>query len=149
MTALAFATPVPGWKSILGLPLEGGLMRNPLAILHEVESGIPAATVDRLADRLSPDDKGFKFRIIPKATYERRKREKRLSPVESERVVRLARVYDAALSVWRGDEAAQSFLARAHPLLEGRKPLDVALGSGLGADAVIEILQQLEHGSAL
>lgn len=149
MTILSLAPQIPGWKSILGLPPEGGLMRNPLAILHEVETGIPAATVDRLALRLSPEDKSFKFRIIPKATYERRKREKRLSPIESERVVRLARVYDAALSVWKEDEAAQGFLARPHALLDGRKPLDVALGSGLGADAVIEILLQLEHGSAV
>ena len=140
--------PTLGWKAILGMAADRPGLRGPLALLHEIEAGIPASSVERLALRISPDDKSFKFQIIPKATYERRKKEMRLSLAESERVVRLARVYEAALGVWKTDAAAQAFMARSHALLEGKTPLEVALASSVGAEVVGEILGRLEHGTA-
>ena len=54
-----------------------------------------------------------------------------------------------ALDVWKSEEAARAFLNRPHPMLEGRKPIDVAIQSELGADMVKSILGELKYGTAV
>jgi putative toxin-antitoxin system antitoxin component (TIGR02293 family) len=87
---------------------------------------------------------------VPKATLERRKKSpgSRLSADESARVARVAKVWSAALDVWKNDEAAREFLSSPHMLLGGRKPLDIAVGTDLGARLVEEILGRLQYGTA-
>ena len=64
------------------------------------------------------------------------------------RTVRVAIVWSMALDVWKSEEAARAFVNRPHPMLEGRKPVDVAMHSELGADIVKSILGELQYGTA-
>jgi putative toxin-antitoxin system antitoxin component (TIGR02293 family) len=54
-----------------------------------------------------------------------------------------------ALDVWGGEEAARRFMFEAHPLLHGRRPVDVVLENELGRPVVEGILGRLRYGSAV
>lgn len=85
---------------------------------------------------------------MPRATYERRKSAKILSPEEGTRLARIARVWSLALEVWRDPNEARDFLFRAHPMIEDRRPIDVVIQSEFGAEMVLDILSALKYGSA-
>ncbi|MBB4276359.1 putative toxin-antitoxin system antitoxin component (TIGR02293 family) [Rhizobium mongolense] len=93
------------------------------------------------AHLLAPNDSQFKYRFVPKATYERRKASLRLSSNERMRIARVARAWNLALDVWQSEEAAREFLFRAHPMLEDRRPIDVIIQNEIGAELVLEILE--------
>lgn len=74
--------------------------------------------------------------------------EPRLSPDEGAKVVRLAEVWALAREVWGSDAEARGFLFRPHPMLEGRRPIDVVLANEFGRPLVEGILGGLQYGSA-
>lgn len=134
---------------ILGLG-GSGPPRSPMQWIGLAERGFPLSTLDRISKRIAPGDAAFKYRIVPKATLARAKTgSARLSANQSMLIVRLAKIWSMALDVWGTDEAARSFLMRPHQLLDGRRPLDVALESELGGELVREILGRLQYGSAV
>ncbi len=116
-----------------------------IALVRDMEQGLPASVVDDVARRVAPDQPDFRHRLVPKATLARR-RGVRLSPDESARVLRLAEVWQLALEVWKSDAAARSFLNGPHMLLQNRTPLDLALSSEVGARLVKEQLEALLYG---
>jgi len=68
--------------------------------LDAVERGLPKATLRHVARRVFSDageQRAMMHRIVPEATYKRRR--ERLSPAESERTERLARVVAMAEEV--------------------------------------------------
>ena len=83
------------------------------------------------------------YRVVPEATFKRRR--DRLSPAESERTERLARVIAAAEHVWDDPEQARRFLTTSHPALGGKTPLDAAMRE-LGARQTEELLAKIEYG---
>jgi len=83
------------------------------------------------------------FRLVPEATYKRRR--SALSPAESERTERLARVIATAEHVWDDAADARRFLTTPHPMLGGDTPLECA-ATELGARATEEILWKIYHG---
>lgn len=126
-----------------------------LSLMIEVEKGLPLAALDRVVRFLSPSDGSFAFRLVPRATLARRRKQvaspeagSRLSADEGARVARLAEVWAFAREVWGTDEEARDFLFRAHPLLEGRCPVDVVLANEFGRPLVDGILGGLKYGSA-
>ena len=76
-------------------------------LVASVGEGLPFDLADRLAAVVAPGDAGFKYRLMPKATYARRKAGRRLSPQEGERLVRLARIWEFAIEVWKDEAAAR------------------------------------------
>lgn len=136
--------------AVLGLPVAERSGLSPVALAGMIEAGLPLRVLDRVAQAVDPDDGGTKFRIVPRATLARRRREpaERLTAEESGRTYRLARTWAAALDAWKDADAARGFLHRPHALLEGRRPIDVAIGSDLGARLVEEILGRMRYGSA-
>ena len=117
-------------------------------LISRIEKGLAVSVLDRLAKAIAPDDVGFKYRIVPKATYVRRKRSRRLSAGESADVARLARVWSFAKEVWGSEEEARAFLFRPHPMLEDRRPVDVMMTNDIGARLVEDMLGGLAYGSA-
>lgn len=91
------------------------------------------------------DRKRLLYRIIPEATYKRRR--DKLSTDESERTERLARIYATAQHIWNSDNDARTFLHTPHLMLQGRTPLDVSM-TELGARRVEELLWQLFYSIA-
>jgi putative toxin-antitoxin system antitoxin component (TIGR02293 family) len=136
MTALAA-------MDVLGLKATG----SPLRLADEIERGLPSASLARLVRALAPGDPDFKYKLVPRATFARSKG-KRLSPAHSERIARYARLWAAALNVWKSEDEARDFLWRAHPLLDGRKPIQVA-ATEVGARLVEDLLGGLEHATAV
>jgi putative toxin-antitoxin system antitoxin component (TIGR02293 family) len=113
-----------------------------------VSEGLPKkalkASVERIGLSLE-EKKRLLYRIVPEATFKRRR--DRLSPEESERAERLARVYATAHYVWASDDEARTFLHTPHPMLDGRTPLEVSM-TELGARRVEELLWKLFYGIA-
>ena len=113
-----------------------------------VASGLPKGALKASVDRVcaSGDDrKRLLYRIIPEATYKRRR--SNLTAEESERAERLARIFATAEYVWSSDDDARVFLGTPHPMLKGRTPLDVSM-TELGARRVEELLWKLYYGIA-
>ncbi len=113
-----------------------------------VSKGLPKsalkASVDRIFDR-TEDRKQLLYRIVPEATYKRRRES--LSAEESERAERLARIFATADYVWNSEDDARAFLTTPHSMLQGHSPLDVSM-SELGARRVEELLWRLYYGVA-
>jgi putative toxin-antitoxin system antitoxin component (TIGR02293 family) len=83
---------------------------------------------------------------ISPSTLARRKREGRLQPDESDRLVRAARVYAQALALFSGDEdAARHWLQSPQLALGGSTPLEYA-STEVGAREVEALIGRLEHG---
>ena len=137
--------------SVLGVGEGDDLPASPLRLIARLEQGFPVGALDRVSHAVAPADARFKHRIVPRATLARRKAhddEQRLSAEESGRLARVAGLWAMAMDVWGGEEEARAFLFRPHPLLEGRPPIDLVLGSDLGARLVEDILGRLRYGSA-
>lgn len=115
---------------------------------RQVEAGLPKQALSTVARHVygsSPDAAALMHRVIPAATFHRRGDE--LKPQEGERVERLARVIATAEQVWNDVDDARAFLCTAHPMLGGRRPIEVAL-TELGARRVETLLWSLFHGVA-
>jgi putative toxin-antitoxin system antitoxin component (TIGR02293 family) len=83
---------------------------------------------------------------ISARTLARRKTEGRLSPAESERLVRASRIFDSAVHLHEGDKvAALSWLRVPAAALGGRKPIEFAR-SEVGGREVEDLIGRLEHG---
>jgi putative toxin-antitoxin system antitoxin component (TIGR02293 family) len=140
-------------SEVLGIRAYG-----PLPLMSAVEKGLPLASLDRVVRSVAPSDNKFAFRIVARATLARRRRalatakgraEGRLSAEEGTRLARLASVWAMALDVWGSGEAARQFMFEAHPLLHGRRPVDIVLENELGRPIVEGILGRLRYGSAV
>jgi len=113
-------------------------------VAHGLPKGALRASVDRIC--LGGEDrKKLLYRIIPEATYKRRRTS--LTSDESERAERLARIFATTEFVWNSEEDARLFLNTPHPMLKGRTPLDVSM-TELGARRVEELLWKLFYGIA-
>ena len=109
-----------------------------------VTAGLPRATLDALTERVAkpPESTRLKYRIVPKATYQRRDH---LSAAHSQKTERLARVFAMVEAAWRDEEAARRFMSTPHPELDGRTPLDAAM-TEIGARQVEEVIERGLHG---
>ena len=63
--------------SVLGLPAKSLEAHSPVTLIVRIEHGLPVKAVDKVAHLLAPDDAQFKYRLVPKATLERRKTTKK------------------------------------------------------------------------
>src|SRR5215475_9790349 len=122
-----------------------------LTLAYSVEKGLPVSALDKFATRVSPDDaRRFSYRVVPKPTLERRRRDKQpLSTEESDRLARVAKVFAFGLEVFRDEAKVRSFLDRPHPMLDDRAPLEIALATGPGADAVINLLGRAAYSGGV
>jgi putative toxin-antitoxin system antitoxin component (TIGR02293 family) len=137
-----------GMAQVLGLSAKDRDLKSAFGLISRIEHGLPVAALERVSQLLAPGDVQFKYKLIPKATYERRKTAHRLSSDEGTRLARVARVWSLARDIWESDEAAREFLFRPHPMIEDKRPVDVVIQTEFGAEMVIDILGGLKYGSA-
>jgi putative toxin-antitoxin system antitoxin component (TIGR02293 family) len=145
MNAMTTAREVAGVLGIVGRAKS----YSALDLDEAVRRGLPIDSLDRVVRLYSPNDLSLRHAMVPKATFARRAKsaEKRLSPEESDRVVRLARIWRLAMTCWKNEADARDFLTRKHMLLNGRTPLDVAAGSETGAAEVERVIGRLIYGA--
>jgi putative toxin-antitoxin system antitoxin component (TIGR02293 family) len=83
---------------------------------------------------------------IPARTIHRRKEKGRLQPDESDRVLRLTRIYGRAIELFEGDNvAALAWLRSPSKALGGETPLNMSKTEP-GAIEVEHLIGRLEHG---
>jgi putative toxin-antitoxin system antitoxin component (TIGR02293 family) len=140
--------PIRTLALLLGVKSKQPQDLNPFDLADQVGRGLSVDALERVCAKIAPDDAGFRYRLVPKATLARRQRARgrRLSRDESDRVARIARIWEFAIEVWKSEDAARRFLSRPHMLLRGRVPRDFALASELGAREVEELLGRLKYG---
>jgi putative toxin-antitoxin system antitoxin component (TIGR02293 family) len=110
-----------------------------------IARGLPKRALRSTVERVltsKADVRRVMFRLVPEATFKRRVR---LSPAESERTERLARVIAAAEYAWNNQEDARAWLTKRHAELGRRTPLETAM-TELGARQVEELLDRLVYG---
>lgn len=132
---------VLGGNRVLGKP-----MASIPELSDAVERGLPKATLRNVARRVFSDaaeQRAMMHRIVPEATYKRRR--ERLSPAESERTERMARVIATAEEVWQDREQARRFLTTPHAEIGGKTPLNAAL-TELGARQAEEVMARIVYG---
>ena len=123
---------------------------SPAFIEKAVEQGLPREVLRHVAERLSGGDKAkvaaLEQGVVPKTTLGRR--ETKLSPEESERTERVARLFVHARRALGTEAEAREFMTTPHPELDGRTPLEAAK-SDLGTRRTEQLLNALEYGLAL
>jgi putative toxin-antitoxin system antitoxin component (TIGR02293 family) len=125
-------------------------LRRPAATLLDLhdaaERGLNVLVIEMLGKSLnaSREDLLNALALSPR-TLSRRQKEGALSPEESDRVLRLARVAAQAEEVLGGREDSVKWLHRANRSLGGRKPLDL-VRTDAGSELVVDVLGRLEHG---
>ena len=136
------AVPAERVAQILGL---SGKVRSVAAIANAVDHGLPKRTLARVVERAGfqgPARVLLMGRIVPAATFKRRKR---LKPAESEKIERLARVIALAEMLWDNRGEAQRFLNTPHAELGRRRPIEAGL-TELGARQVEDVVMRALHG---
>ena len=113
---------------------------------ERLRAGLPYASLAAVATGfgLGGEDTSTVLRI-PARTLARRKRERRLSPEESDRLYRLGRIATLAEDVLGDRRKAADWLRAGNRALGGSAPLS-RLDTDLGAEEVEGILLRLAHG---
>lgn len=125
-----------GWRNYDPIHLVGRIRRGVTYAAYsrfQRNAGLSSQIVARAAD-------------IPERTLARRKKAGRLDPDESDRLVRLSRVFARALELFEGNvEGAREWLMTPRPALGGSRPIDLA-GTDVGAIEVENLIGRIEHG---
>lgn len=133
-------------------PIKSHRVSSPSHVFIEkaVESGLPRKALRHVAESIAGDDtakiSALEWGVVPKTTLERR--ESKLSPQESERTERVARLFVHARRALGTEAEAREFMMTPHPELDGRSPVESAR-TDLGTRRTEQILNALEYGLAL
>ena len=122
---------------------------EPTQLSDRVRSGLPFTTLDTLVDRsgLSRQDV-LGVLQIPARTLSRRRTEGRFNADESDRLLRVARVWARVLDLFDGDvDGARTWLHAPQSIFDDATPLDFAR-TEIGARAVEALIDRMEHGVA-
>lgn len=140
MSAEAQVAALLGGRKVLGGVSEAA------EFVQAVRHGLPYASLEALSEALQADlsEVGGVVGIAPR-TLARRKHEKLLSPIESDRLYRVAYVLHLAASTLGGIDKARTWLQRPNRALGGAAPLSL-LDTEIGERKVEEVLLQLTHG---
>ena len=144
------ATKVPTFSGVIDWQIHGGDLNSGEfssgKLIAAIGAGLPVAELEVLRASLDlPMEKLASKLGISIATIQRRKVQGRLDPVESDRVMRFARLMGKAVSVFGNEEDARRWLSAAQFGLGGAVPLDYAK-TEVGAREVENLLGRIEHG---
>lgn len=114
-----------------------------------VRKGLPSAALDHMLAELTPEagTQADVYGVVGSARTLQRKRTARkpLSPEESDRLARLARILVHAEDTLGSPEKARRWLGKPNLALGDAKPLSL-LDSDAGALAVEQVLGRIQHG---
>jgi putative toxin-antitoxin system antitoxin component (TIGR02293 family) len=116
-------------------------------LAHLVRRGLPAGSVPALAEKLHVSNNVLSRKLgIPQRTLTRRLSQASvLTPGESDRTVRMARVYAHAVEMIGDQDKATEWLCTPNRALGGEKPLD-QLDTDMGARMVEDVLGRIAYG---
>ena len=121
-----------------------------LAVLHlnleSVEAGVSVETMTNFVSASGVELKDIYNIVIPARTLKhRRSRKQHLSSDESDKLARLVRVFDQAVSVFGEIEQARRWLTKPKKRFDDRTPLQM-LRTDFGGRMVEEMLGQIDEG---
>lgn len=124
-----------------------GSKPGPAELAGVIREGLPAAALESFVDRTELDVVGVTAVIGMSArTWARRKAQAhKLTPVESDRLYRLAHVVARASEVLGARDKAVRWLRKPNRALGGAAPFDL-LDTEIGEDQVVTVLERIEHG---
>ena len=117
-------------------------------LIASIHRGLPVSVIDKLARELDvPQKRLLQVIALPSATLNRRRaRKQRLTPQESDRIYRVANVFQTALQLFEGDRnAARRWFQEPATALRGKSPFE-HLDTEAGAGEVLDLIGRLEHG---
>ncbi|MFT6241965.1 MAG: putative toxin-antitoxin system antitoxin component (TIGR02293 family) [Akkermansiaceae bacterium] len=118
----------------------------PSEIVERIRDGIQFREFSTLQALLEiPEEALGRYLGMSNATLHRRKKARRLSSAESERLVRFTRLFGIALGVFGTEAAACSWLKTENPATAGEAPLSYA-DTEFGAREVENLLGRIDHG---
>jgi putative toxin-antitoxin system antitoxin component (TIGR02293 family) len=133
---------VPLYVSLLGLRLT-----NPIEIVKRVEEGLRFQALERFQKntRISTSELA-EVVAIKLRTLHRRREQGRLAPDESDRLLRVSRLFAKALGLFEGDaSAARTWFFTPAKALGGERPIALAR-TDLGSLEVEALIDRLEQG---
>jgi putative toxin-antitoxin system antitoxin component (TIGR02293 family) len=134
-------------QALGGRKVLGKAVKRAHDLTQLVRKGLPAGSVRALAEKLAVGNTALSRKLgIPQRTMTRRLSQRsRLTAAESDRTVRLARVYAHAVEMIGDDEKAVQWLRTPNRALGGERPLD-QLDTDIGARAVEDLLGRIAYG---
>lgn len=141
MTTAAIAEVLGGRKVL------GKVIRKPDDLARLVREGLPANSIAALAEKLHLGSSILSRKLgIPQRTLTRRLSQKALlTSAESDRAVRMARVYASAVEMIGNRDKAIEWLGTPNRALGGERPLD-QLDTDLGARMIEDLLGRIAYG---
>lgn len=122
------------------------LIRSDIEMLEALEQGLPLDALDAVIKRGWLTSEDADRVVLPRRTLAyRRKQEQRLSPEESGRLARAARVIALAEETFADAGKAHVWMRRPNRGLGGRVPIEL-LQSEEGARLVDNVLGRITHG---
>lgn len=125
----------------------GRAVKRSSELAQLVRDGIPAQALRVLTERtgLRQADVSSHFGIPQRTLTRRLAHHARLTVAESDRTVRLARVYATAVETLGDDEKASAWIKTPNRALGGRRPLD-QLDTDPGVREVEDVLGRIAYG---
>ncbi len=115
-------------------------------IIKTLKKGLPISAFDILQKKIDIQSGMLAETInIAKRTLTRRKKEGRFKTDESERLFRIARLYDRTADVLGGSTQARTWLLSPKKALDNLTPMEYAVTEP-GAQEVFDLLGRIEHG---
>jgi len=114
-------------------------------VIHRVSKGLPFSELEHLRGEIDESLESVARRLaISRSTLQRRKAERRLSPQESDRVMRFWRLTQQAAKVFGDMARARQWLKFPQRGLGGAVPLDYA-STEVGAREIENLLGRIEY----
>jgi putative toxin-antitoxin system antitoxin component (TIGR02293 family) len=138
--------PIQSWRFIMQIASLDIKTETTDQMIQRLKEGFPPESFDMLRKRLNISDNALsKIVQIPKRTLDRRRHSGKFRTDESERIFRIAQVYDMAENVFGRAQKAEKWLKKPARGLGGKTPLEYA-DTNLGATEVINLLGRIEYG---
>jgi putative toxin-antitoxin system antitoxin component (TIGR02293 family) len=119
---------------------------HPTELIRRIQKGLPFSELEALRKRLDLPLEQLALKLsISRATLHRRKNTGRLSPDESDKVMRFSRLLHHAATVFGNLERGRTWLKFPQYGLGGAVPLDYA-ETEIGAREVDNLLGQIDYG---
>jgi putative toxin-antitoxin system antitoxin component (TIGR02293 family) len=118
----------------------------PAQVIQHITKGLPFSELETLRSEIDEPLESLARQLsISRSTLQRRRTERRLSPQESDRVMRFWRLLQHATRVFRDVERARQWLKFPQRGLGAAVPLDYA-STEVGAREVENLLGRIEYG---
>lgn len=135
------------WEVMIMYGVSIGLQPQSSAkLIAKIKEGLSVKAFDRLCKNLEISEKALAKNLnIAISTLARRKKSGRMTFGESERIYRIARLFDRAVEVFGDKKMSRKWLKEPVWALGDVPPLEFA-ETELGAQEVDDLLGRIEHG---